>query len=126
MNESMKRSVFHELELRAWKHFLVNHVRVYAKNSMLRVGRKSWWSCIKERIPDNFVDGYGRIREPWLTMIATWLQIYGLTVSESLDVQVDNIIPSATSAILREAKLPNTDLRTLTYGDRGNRDEPKG
>lgn len=101
ISEQVESNSFHELELSAWKFFLLKYVKVYTSNSMLRVGRRSWWSCIKEEIPDNFVDKYGRIREPWLTKIALWLQIYALTVSESLDVQVDNIIPSAASATLK-------------------------
>jgi len=98
-----KKRDYHLQELSAWIYYIQKSVRVYTKNSMLRVGRKSWWSRIKEEIPVGFINSHGHIREPWLTRIALWLQNYGLKICECLDIQVDNIIPTAISVILHEA-----------------------
>ncbi|MDI6826845.1 MAG: hypothetical protein QMD36_06750 [Candidatus Aenigmarchaeota archaeon] len=97
-----------EQVLSAWKYYVQKFVRVYVKNNMLRVGRKSWWSRIKEVIPEGFADKYGRIREPWLTTMASWLREYGLRISENLDISLDNVVPSAISVILGD--VPNVSV----------------
>lgn len=88
-------------ELSAWKYYIRRSVKVYKKNNMLRVGKRSWWSLIKENLPSNFADDLGRICEPWVTRIASLLQEYGLGISESLGVPIENVIPSIISAVLK-------------------------
>lgn len=101
-DEQVKNCSFHEQELYAWKYYFRQSVKVYTKNGMLRVGKKSWWSCIKQNIPSSFADNFGRIGEPWLTRIALWMRKHGLRVSECLNITVDNVVPCAISAVLAQ------------------------
>lgn len=103
-----RHSINYELELSAWKYYLRKSVRVYMKNSMLRVGKKSWWSRIKEKIPNDFADNFGRIREPWLTKTALWMLKHSLRVTECLKITVDNVVPSAISAVLTVKRQPES------------------
>lgn len=106
-----KKNISHEIELSAWKYYLRQSVKVYIKNGMLRIGKNSWWSRIKANIPEDFADNFGRIREPWLTEISLGMRKYGLTISESLNIAVDNVVPSLISAIVAESQA-SLDLKT--------------
>ena len=102
INKQVKNSDLHGLKLSAWKHYIRRLIRVYTNTKMLKVGARSWWSRIKEEIPEGFADNFGRVREPWLTTLALLLQNRGLRISEYLNIQVDNVVPSVISAILAE------------------------
>ncbi len=105
-NKQLRRIDYHRVESAAWTYYIRKFVKVYVKTKMLKVGLRSWWSQLNQTLPEDFVDDYGSIREPWLSALAEWIQMRGLKMVENIDgLVVDNVLPAGISAVLIEKQL---------------------
>jgi len=73
--------------------FIKNYLRIFPKTKMLKIGRKSRFVYLGDiNFPEKFVDRFGQIHEPLISMLSEWILRHGLKILEIQGIPIDLVI----------------------------------